>query len=213
METLQGIRPDHNSLGKAAGIIGIIGLLMSFVPFIGFVSWILAPLAVIFGLVALRRNPRSWAIVGIITGAIALVVCIQWLHATKAVGQAMSKDTFNTTGEARDNTNAPLIDATVTGLWKELDNNKIAAGKKYGGHRLNFTNEKISDFAGDADNPAVQIVGKRDEFMIYSVAATFAKEDGAKIGSLKKGDKISYVCTDIGEGFGDGYSLKGCKLK
>lgn len=205
-------RPDHNSLGKAAGIIGIIGLILSFVPLIGFVSWIMAPLAILFGLIALRRAPRSWAIVGVITGAIGLAVCFSWIGATKSMGEAMSADTFNTTGEARDNSAAPLVDASVTGLWDELEANKVAAGQKYGGNRLSFSDEKIADFSGDADNPAVQITGSSDDFMEYYVTASFSSKDGAAISQMSKGDSISFVCTDISESFGKGYNLGGCTL-
>lgn len=206
------IKPDRNSLGKAAFIIGLIALVLSFVPIVGFVSWLLAPLSVLFGLIALLRPSRSLAIAGIVCGVIALFICFSWLSATKAVGEAMSADTFNTSGKAVDNKVAPLIDATVTGIWSDMEDNKIAAGKKYGGHRLAFKDETIKDFTGDATAPAIQFVGKRDQYMTYFVSASFDATDGEKIGALKKGAKISFVCTEIKEAFGDGYSLKGCKL-
>lgn len=206
-------KPDRNALGKAAFIIGLIGLVLSFVPIIGFVSWLLAPLAIIFGLIALKRPSRSLAIAGIITGAIALFVCISWVKGTQAVGEAMSADTFNNEGKTVDNSSAPIIDASVKGLWRDLEENKIAAGKKYGGHRLAFTDERIADFGGTEAAPTVDFVGKEDEFIAQHVTATFAPADGAKIGTLKKGGKVSFVCNDIGETFGDGYSLSNCRLK
>jgi hypothetical protein len=205
-------KPDRNSLGKAAFIIGLIGLALSFVPIVGFVSWLLAPLAIIFGLIALRRPSRSLAIVGIITGLVALFVCYSWVKGTQAVTQAMSSDTFNNDGNTVDNSNAPVISASVKGLWKDLEANKIAAGKKYGGHRLAFTGEKIHDFGGTAANPTIDFLGKSDDFLEHYVAATFAAADGQKIGTLKKGEKISFVCQQIGEGFGEGYSLSKCRL-
>lgn len=206
-------RPDHNSLGKAAGITGIFALILSFIPFVGFVSWLLAPLAILFGLIALRRKPRSLAIVGLITGGIALAVCFSWLSATKSVGEAMSADTFNTTGESRDLSDAPIMEASITGLWDELQANKVAAGQKYGGKRLAFSGETIADFTGDAERPSLQIVGSRSDYMEYYVTAAFSKEDGAKIASYAKGDEVSFVCTDINETFGDGYNLSGCALR
>jgi hypothetical protein len=206
------VKPDHNSLGKAAFIIGLIGLIMSFIPIIGFVSWLLAPLAILFGLIALRRAPRSLAIAGIVTGAIALFICFSWLNATKAVGEALNKDTFNTSGATVDNSAAPVIPASIKGLWKDLEDNKVAAGRKYGGHRLAFKDEVIEDFGGDATNPTIAIVGKRDQFMIYSVNASFPASDGDKIAAMKKGQKVAFTCRDIKEGFGDGYSLGNCVL-
>lgn len=209
----QEIKPDHNSLGKAAFIVGLIGLVLSFVPIIGFVSWLLAPLAILFGLIALRRPPRSFAVAGLVTGAIALFICFSWIKGTQSAVDAMNKDTFNKTGQVVDNASAPLIAASVTGLWKELEENKIAAGKKYGGKRLAFKDERIEDFGGDAANPTISIVGKRDEFITYSVNAAFPASDADKISAMKKDAKVSFICTDIRETFGEGYSLSGCSLR
>jgi hypothetical protein len=207
------VRVDHNSLGKAAFIVGLIGLAMSFIPIVGFVSWLLAPLAILFGLIALRRPPRSMAIAGIICGAIALLVCIAWINATKAGIQGFNKDAFNNTGETVDNANAPVMPASIKGLWKELEDNKVAAGRKYGAHRLEFTDEKIEDFGGDTATPTISFEGGGDGYLTHLVAASFSAADGTKIASLKKGQKVSFVCSDVSETIGEGYSLSGCALK
>lgn len=211
--TEDAIKPDHNSLGKAAFVVGLVALIFSFIPIIGFVSWLLAPLAILFGLIALRRPPKSLAVAGIITGAIALLICFAWINAVRSVGQAMKADTFNTKGETTDQSAAPVMDATVKGLWKDLEDNKVAAGRKYGGHRLMFRDEAISDFSGDASNPGIQFVGKSDGYINQLVAASFTGADGEKIAALKKGQKISFLCEEIGESFGGGYSLAKCVLK
>jgi hypothetical protein len=205
-------KPDHNALGKAGFILGLLALVLSFIPIIGFVAWLLAPLAIIFGLIALRRPSRSLAIVGIVTGVIALFICVQWVKGTQKVAQAMSSDTFNNDGTPVDNAKAPIIDASMKGLWKELEDNKIAAGKKYGGHRIAFTNERVHDFGGTAADPSVDFLGKDDGFLEHYVTANFAAADGQKIGALKKGAKVSFVCQQIGETFGEGYSLSNCVL-
>lgn len=207
------VRPDRNSLGKASLVVGLTALILSFIPIIGFVSWLLAPLAILFGLISLRRPSKSLAIAGIITGGIAMFVCFAWINASKSVGEAMSADTFNKKGEVTDLSNAPIVNATVGGLWKELEENKIAAGQKYGGKRLEFNGERIANFAGDAANPAISIVGKSDDFLEHYVSASFAQADGAALAAKKKGEKISFVCTKIQETFGDGYSLTDCKIK
>jgi hypothetical protein len=154
-DAADAVRVDHNSLGKAAFIVGLIGLAMSFIPIVGFVSWLLAPLAIVFGVIALRRQPRSMAIAGVICGSVALLVCIAWFNATKAGIQGFNKDAFNNTGETIDNSNAPVIAASIKGLWNELKDNKVAAGRKYGGHRLAFASERIEDFGGDTANPTI----------------------------------------------------------
>lgn len=205
-------RADHNSLGKASFIVGVIGLIFSFIPIIGFVSWLLGPLAIIFGLVALRKQPRSLAIAGLIAGAITMLVCFSWLNATSEVGKAMSADTFNTTGEARDMASAPTMDATVSGIWDDLESNKVAAGQKYGGNRLAFTDEAIVDFSGDAANPAIQFLGNTDGYMEYYVVANFAEGDGDRIATMSKGEKVSFMCNAISETFMEGYGLSDCTL-
>jgi hypothetical protein len=205
-------REDRNSLGKAAFIIGLIALILSFVPIIGFVAWLMAPLAILFGLIALRRKSKSLAIAGIITGAFALVICFTWVSGTKAVGDAMNRDTFNTTGETADLSNAPIVETSVKGLWKEIEDNKLAAGKKYGGKRLAFSDEAIEDFGGDTAAPSIQFLGNTDGYMNYFVNASFDPADGEAIAGHSKGDKVSFVCNSIKESFGDGYNLNGCKL-
>jgi len=211
--TAPDVRPDRNSLGKASFIVGLIALIMSFIPIIGFVSWLLAPLAILFGLIALRRPSRSLAIVGIITGAIALFICVSWVKGTQAVGEAMNADTFNNKGETVDLANAPIMDASIKGLWKEIEDNKIAAGEKYGKHRLQFTNEKIEDFGGTAASPDISVIGKSEEYLNKLVSVSFSETDGKKLGAHKKGDKVSFICQSVKETFGEGYSLSNCVLK
>lgn len=212
MDHSSPLPPDHNSLGKGAFIVGLVGLVLAFVPIIGFVSWLLGPIAVLMGLIALRKPPRGLAVAGIVTGALTLLVCSWWISATKSVGEALSKDAFSPTGIESSAANAPIIDATIAGIWNEMDENKIAAGTKYGGHRLRFKDVPVDDFQGDAASPVMTFVAKRDGMMIYSVAASFMPEDGAKIGALKKGAKVSFVCDKASENLGGGYSLSGCKL-
>lgn len=213
MTTIETQRPDHNSLGKGAFIIGLIGLVLAFVPVIGFVSWLLGPLAIVLGGIAAMRPKKSLAIAGIITGALALMVCFWWINMTSEVGKAMNSDTFNTTGEVADLSAAPIMDATVEGVWTDMEANKVAAGQKYGGHRLRFTDATIKDFSGDATNPAMLFVGKREEYLTQMVSASFSAADGAAIAALAKEQEVTFVCETIREGFGSGYSLSGCVLQ
>ncbi|MEP2987912.1 MAG: hypothetical protein ABJN65_17765 [Parasphingorhabdus sp.] len=214
MATVIEARPDHNSLGKAAFVVGLVGLGVSFIPFIGFVAWLLCPLGILFGIIALRRTSRSMAIAGIVMGAIGLWVCFTWIKAVDAAGESFNADAFNTSGEVQDLSEAPLIDAQIAGLWKEMENNRIAAGKKYGGKRLKFTAEKIKDIGGDAEKPTLQFEAARDNYWIKSVNARFSAKDGNSIASLSKYDEVDFICTDVSETLmGEAYSLSDCKLQ
>ncbi len=207
------IKPDHNALGKAAFIIGVIGLVLSFIPIIGFVSWLLGPLAVLFGLIALRRPSRSLAIAGIITGVIAVFICVSWIKATQSAVEAMNADAFNSSGKSVDNSSAPIMAATIKGIWEDVEENKIAAGRRYGGRRLAFSNEAINEFGGDAANPRINFIGKEEQYLTHLVSASFSAADADRISGLRRGDRVSFVCQNIRETWGRGYSLGGCSLR
>ncbi|MEM8696456.1 MAG: DUF4190 domain-containing protein [Pseudomonadota bacterium] len=73
---------DSNGMALAAMIIGLIAVLLALIPIIGFISWILAPLAIVFGIIG-KNKPTgggfAWA--GIISGSVGLLICIAWLMA------------------------------------------------------------------------------------------------------------------------------------
>lgn len=73
-------QPQGNGLATASLVLGILGLIFSFIPFIGLIAWILAPLGLVLGLVALSKpTGRGMAIAGAVCSGIALLVCFGWL--------------------------------------------------------------------------------------------------------------------------------------
>jgi hypothetical protein len=80
---------QSNGMGTAAMVIGIIAVILAFIPLLGLISWILAPLAIIFGIIGMTRQnaPKGAAIAGVATGGVALVVCLLW---ALVFGAAMS---------------------------------------------------------------------------------------------------------------------------
>ncbi|RED16062.1 hypothetical protein [Parasphingopyxis lamellibrachiae] len=71
---------ESNGMALAAMIIGLIAVLLALIPIIGFISWILAPLAIVFGLIG-KNSPTGggFAWTGIISGGVALLICVAWL--------------------------------------------------------------------------------------------------------------------------------------
>jgi hypothetical protein len=71
---------NNTSLAPVTSLVtGLIGLLFCWIPFIGIVGWIFGPLALVFGFLGLGRGKAehkvmSW--IGIVCGALTLVVCI-----------------------------------------------------------------------------------------------------------------------------------------
>lgn len=85
---------ESTGLGTAAMVCGILALVLSFIPIIGFLSWILAPLALIFGIIVLMRADASKGapITGVATGSIALLICIGWVMAFGAAATEAAKN-------------------------------------------------------------------------------------------------------------------------
>lgn len=79
--------PAATGMTKAAMIIGIIAVALSFIPFVGFVSFILGAIAVVLGIIGLvKKRPRKgFALTGLITGAVALIVCVVYVFVFIAI--------------------------------------------------------------------------------------------------------------------------------
>lgn len=88
---------NNTSLAPVTSLVtGLIGLFFCWIPIIGIVSWVFAPLAVIFGILGLQRGKAehkimSW--IGIVCGALALVVCV--LYVVAFAGAFSSDSDFN----------------------------------------------------------------------------------------------------------------------
>ena len=99
-------RPQQqsNGLGIAALITGIIALVLSLIPGIGLISWLLAPIAIILGIVGMNQRgaPRGTAIAGLATGGIALVICIMWVVAFGFLVSQMPSDVSGRGGSYSD---------------------------------------------------------------------------------------------------------------
>lgn len=71
---------DSNGMALAAMIIGLVAVLLALIPIIGFISWILAPLAIVFGIIGKNKpSGGGFAWTGIISGGVALLICVAWL--------------------------------------------------------------------------------------------------------------------------------------
>lgn len=76
------VAPQDTGLAIASLILGVFAICTVWIPFVGLVAWILAPLGLILGLVALKRpvGPgRGVAIAGVVCSAIGLLGCIGWI--------------------------------------------------------------------------------------------------------------------------------------
>jgi len=75
-----------NGLATTSMVLGIISIVLVFIPIIGMIAWILAPLGLILGFVAVGKPyGRGAAIAGLICSGIGLLVCIGWFFFFAAI--------------------------------------------------------------------------------------------------------------------------------
>ena len=89
---------NNTSLAPVTSLVtGLVGLFVCWIPFIGIVGWVLGPLALVFGFLGLGRGKAehkvmSW--IGIVCGALTLVVCVIYVVIFVAAFNSTDDTTF-----------------------------------------------------------------------------------------------------------------------
>jgi hypothetical protein len=95
---VQADNSNNTSLAPVTSLVtGLIGIFFSWIPIIGIIGWILGPLALVFGILGLRRGKAehkimSW--VGIVCGAITVLICIGYVILFAMAWGGSSTQTF-----------------------------------------------------------------------------------------------------------------------
>ena len=85
------VQPQSNGLAVASLVLGILSIVFVWIPFVGLISWILAPVGLVLGLVALSKPyGRGMAIAGTVCSAVGLLGCIGWVVLIGAAAAAGS---------------------------------------------------------------------------------------------------------------------------
>lgn len=82
------VAPQDTAMAVSSLVLGVFAICTVWIPFVGLIAWILAPLGLILGLVAMRRPTgpgRGVAIAGVVCSAIGLLGCIGWVVLIGAV--------------------------------------------------------------------------------------------------------------------------------
>ncbi len=86
------VAADRAGFATTAMVLGICAAVFAFIPIIGLIAFVLAPLAIIFGILARNSSKRGQAIAGIATGGAGLAISIVWMALfTAAVGGAATE--------------------------------------------------------------------------------------------------------------------------
>jgi hypothetical protein len=114
-----------NKPATAAMVLGIIALAVGWMPFIVVVGGIAAVLALAFGIVGLRNSNtsgigRSFALTGLITGAVGLAVCVIGVVLSVVVLDAI--DSYENPREHSASVTSCDLDGTTATLTGEISN-------------------------------------------------------------------------------------------
>lgn len=83
---------DRSGMATAALVLGILAVVFAFIPVIGLIAFILAPLAIIFGVLGRKSSKKGQATAGAITGGVGLVISIIWLALFSAFVSEVDKE-------------------------------------------------------------------------------------------------------------------------
>ena len=89
---------NNTSLAPVTSLVtGLVGFSVCWIPFIGIVGWVFGPLALVFGFLGLGRGKAehkvmSW--IGIVCGALTLVVCVLYVVIVVAAFSSTDDTTF-----------------------------------------------------------------------------------------------------------------------
>ena len=115
-------------------------------------------------------------------------------EAGKAVEEAVEeieKETKRKKKEREETARAGDVEVTAKQLWKDYQDNEVAADEKYKGNGLKVTGRVASIDKGIADGIIVRIATGNDYQSIMANMRDSEKERAAK---LKKGDAITLLC-------------------
>lgn len=111
------VKKSGGGLSIASLVLGILAIINSFIPFLNVVSYIFAILAVIFGIIGIvKKAGRGMAIAGLVMGILSFIIATSINNsASKAIDEALTDDSVETTSDTNNNTNAkqPKFNYTV----------------------------------------------------------------------------------------------------
>ena len=74
---------NNTSLAPVTSLTtGLLALFTAWIPIVGLVAWVLAPIAIIFGILGVKRGKaehKIMSIMGLVSGGIALLICFAYL--------------------------------------------------------------------------------------------------------------------------------------
>lgn len=147
-----------SGFATASLVLGIIGVCLSFIPIINNVAFVLAIMAIIFGVVALaKKASKGIAIAGVIISVIAIVIVINSQKALSEGLETLGKELDKATGSSTEEILGKDVDVVLGDF--EVTKDEF------------FTNTKLN----------VKVTNKTSENKSFSIQIEAVNADGSRI--------------------------------
>ena len=179
---------QKSSLCTAGLVLGIIGTCTSFIPIINNLSFFLGVLAIIFGLISIKKASKGKMIATIILGILAIVIT---LGAQKSVSDsldAISKDLDTASGENTEQVLANYVDVSLGNFEATTDEYGLSETKMV----VKITNKTSETKSFTIQVEAVDANGNRiNQDYIYANNLTAGQSQDFEIFQYVSSDKLN----------------------
>lgn len=139
---------QKSGLCTAGLVLGIVGVCTSFIPIINNLSFFMGVIAIIFGLVSIKKASKGKMIATVILGIIAIVITLSVQKAASDTLDAVSDSLDTATGSNTEEVLANYVDV-------ELGNFEVTEGE-YGMTETNMT-VKVTNKSNDTKSFSIQV--------------------------------------------------------
>lgn len=127
-------KSDRSGMATAGMVLGILAAIFAFIPLIGVIAFVLAPLAIVFGVLGRKSAKRGQAIAGMVLGIVGLVISMIWLAVFSAAVSDLDKELNKSTGPSgstiseKANSSVPSSAYWADGDWAMLSEPTVKKG-------------------------------------------------------------------------------------
>ena len=149
---------QKSGLCTAGLVLGIVGVCTSFIPIINNLSFLMGVLAIIFGLVSIKKASRGKMIATVILGIVAIVITLGTQKAASDALEAVSNSLDTATGSNTEEVLANYVNV-------ELGNFEVTEG----------------DYGMTETNMTVKVTNKSNETKSFSIQVEAVDSNGNRI--------------------------------
>lgn len=178
---------QKSSLCTAGLVLGIIGVCTSFIPIINNLSFVMGILAVIFGLVSIKKASKGKMIATVILGILAIIITLSAQKTVSDSLDALSEDLDTASGENTEQVLANDIDVEIGNFEATTDEYGLSDTKL----TVKVTNKTNETKSFSIQVEAVDANGSRiNQDYVYANNLTAGQSQDFDIFQFVSSDKI-----------------------